>query len=105
MISVHGRSMMRAVLVGIAGAVPRSVVPNLVEMLSTLLVRCAEESKVYLREILFDVGHLILAYKPHNLIPFTGELHTDEGYARSQGEIHQDSPWVSVHDRFFQWLN
>ncbi|KAK0200747.1 armadillo-type protein [Desarmillaria ectypa] len=54
LISGHGRDIMRAVLFGLAGVSPRSATPNLVEMLSTLLVRCIEESRVWLKEILFD---------------------------------------------------
>ncbi|KAK0237224.1 armadillo-type protein [Armillaria nabsnona] len=54
LISGHGRDIMRAVLFGLAGVSPRSATPNLVEMLSTLLVRCIEESRAWLKEILFD---------------------------------------------------
>ncbi|KAK0477030.1 armadillo-type protein [Armillaria novae-zelandiae] len=54
LISGHGRDIMRAVLFGLAGVSPRSATPNLVEMLSTLLVRCVEESRAWLKEILFD---------------------------------------------------
>ena len=35
----HGRPLMRAILRGFAGVAPRSVVPNLIEILSTLLSR------------------------------------------------------------------
>jgi hypothetical protein len=35
----HGRPLMRAILFGFAGVAPRSVVPNLIEILSTLLSR------------------------------------------------------------------
>ncbi|KAK0494340.1 armadillo-type protein [Armillaria luteobubalina] len=58
LISGHGRDIMRAVLFGLAGVSPRSATPNLVEMLSTLLVRCVEESRVWLKEILFDADFL-----------------------------------------------
>jgi len=45
---------MQVILSGLAGQAPRSVTQNLIEMLSTLLTRCMEESKVWLREVLFD---------------------------------------------------
>ncbi len=69
LISGHGRDIMRAVLFGLAGVSPRSATPNLVEMLSTLLVRCIEESRAWLKEILFDVRHsifvVVIATHPH----------------------------------------
>lgn len=37
LLQTHGRAMMRAVLVGFAGVAPRSVVPNLIEILGMLL--------------------------------------------------------------------
>ncbi|PPQ95113.1 hypothetical protein CVT25_011656 [Psilocybe cyanescens] len=39
--AAHGRSIMKAVLEGFAGVAPRSVVPNLIEMLGTLLSRAS----------------------------------------------------------------
>ncbi|CAA7262307.1 unnamed protein product [Cyclocybe aegerita] len=41
LLTAHGRSIMRAVLEGFAGVAPRSVVPNLIEMLGTLLSRAS----------------------------------------------------------------
>ena len=38
----HGRPLMRAVLEGFAGVAPRSVVPNLIEILGTLLTRASD---------------------------------------------------------------
>lgn len=55
-IEAHGRSMMRAILCGFAGTAPRSVVPNLIELLSTLLARCPADSRVWLQAILFAVS-------------------------------------------------
>lgn len=55
-VATYGRLIMQAILSGLAGQAPRSVTQNLIEMLSTLLTRCMEESKVWLREVLFDVG-------------------------------------------------
>lgn len=37
--AAHGRAIMQAVLEGFAGVAPRSAVPNLIEMLGTLLSR------------------------------------------------------------------
>ncbi|KDR78193.1 hypothetical protein GALMADRAFT_65460 [Galerina marginata CBS 339.88] len=41
LMTTHGRSLMRAILQGFAGVAPRSVVPNLIEMLGTLLSRAS----------------------------------------------------------------
>jgi len=53
LLQTHGRSIMRAVLRGIAGVAPRSVCPNLIEILSTLLTRCSEDCRVWIPEILY----------------------------------------------------
>ncbi|KAF8830638.1 hypothetical protein HHX47_DHR2001074 [Lentinula edodes] len=55
-IATYGRAIMQAILSGLAGQAPRSVTQNLIEMLSTMLTRCLEESQVWLKEVLFDVG-------------------------------------------------
>lgn len=39
LVATHGRTLMRAVLQGFAGVSPRSVAPNLIEVLSTLMSR------------------------------------------------------------------
>uniref|UniRef100_A0A0W0G8H2 Uncharacterized protein n=1 Tax=Moniliophthora roreri TaxID=221103 RepID=A0A0W0G8H2_MONRR len=54
LINSHGRSITQTVLSGLAGQAPRSATTNLIEMLSTLLIRCTEEMKVWLREVLFS---------------------------------------------------
>lgn len=64
LMQAHGRSIMKAVLEGFAGVAPRSVVPNLIEMLSTLLGRAGggltggggaggAVATTWMREILF----------------------------------------------------
>ncbi|KAJ7600482.1 armadillo-type protein [Mycena floridula] len=50
----HGRPILTAVLSGIAGAVPRSVMPNLCELFGILLKRWVDQCKVWVREILFS---------------------------------------------------
>ena len=57
----HGRALMRAVLQGFAGVAPRSAVPNLIEMLGTLINRSSGvdggsgAAGEWMREILFSV--------------------------------------------------
>lgn len=58
-IATYGRAIMQAILSGLAGQAPRSVTQNLIEMLSTMLTRCLQESQVWLKEVLFDVGSQI----------------------------------------------
>ncbi|KAJ4473110.1 armadillo-type protein [Lentinula aciculospora] len=53
-IASYGRAILQAILSGLAGQAPRSVTQNLIEILSTMMTRCLEESKVWLKEILFD---------------------------------------------------
>ncbi|TBU41864.1 ARM repeat-containing protein [Dichomitus squalens] len=50
---IHGIPIMRAVLFGFAGVAPRSAMPNLIEVLSTLITRYPTESKVWMTNILF----------------------------------------------------
>jgi hypothetical protein len=47
--------LMTAALRGIAMESLRSVVPDLVQLLHVFLNKCVEESRVWVREILFDV--------------------------------------------------
>ncbi|RDX49711.1 ARM repeat-containing protein [Lentinus brumalis] len=49
----HGASIMRALLHGFAGVAPRSVLPNLLELLSTLTGKYPAESKQWMTSILF----------------------------------------------------
>jgi len=60
LLAVHGRTVMYGVLSGLAGQAPRSATPNLIEVLSTLLTRCVEESRRWIREVLFDVSLSVL---------------------------------------------
>ncbi|KAF8883564.1 hypothetical protein BD779DRAFT_829130 [Infundibulicybe gibba] len=56
LLAAHGRALMRAVLVGFASVAPRSAVPNLIELLATLLGRPGDgagRTGVWMREILF----------------------------------------------------
>jgi len=52
-IEAHGRPLMRALLSGFAGTAPRSVAPNLIELLSTLLSRCPANTRSWMSDILF----------------------------------------------------
>lgn len=61
--AAHGRSIMKAVLEGFAGVAPRSVVPNLIEMLGTLLSRASGPeggpgggAPLWMKEILMSVS-------------------------------------------------
>ncbi|PFH48182.1 hypothetical protein AMATHDRAFT_66058 [Amanita thiersii Skay4041] len=58
-LQTHGRAIMRAVLEGFAGVAPRSAMPNLIEMLGTLLNRTGDMEGVdgastWMAEILFS---------------------------------------------------
>ena len=46
---------MRAVLCGFAGTAPRSVTPNLIELLSILLPRCPGDNRKEISDILYAV--------------------------------------------------
>ncbi|KAI0633121.1 ARM repeat-containing protein [Trametes polyzona] len=49
----HGFQIMRAILFGFAGVAPRSAMPNLIELLSTMITRYPLESKQWISDILF----------------------------------------------------
>ncbi|KAK2462484.1 hypothetical protein APHAL10511_005454 [Amanita phalloides] len=59
LLQTHGRAIMRAILEGFAGVAPRSAMPNLIEMLGTLLNRSGDMQGVngattWMTEILFS---------------------------------------------------
>ncbi|KAF8995387.1 armadillo-type protein [Cyathus striatus] len=61
LLSVHGKTLMRSILQGFAAVAPRSVVPNLIELLGTLMTRGASTeynggAAHWMREILFSVS-------------------------------------------------
>jgi Importin 13 repeat len=58
-VGAHGRSLMHALLCGFAATAPRSVAPNLIELLSTLLLRCPMESRSWMSDILYAVSCLL----------------------------------------------
>jgi hypothetical protein len=58
---------MRSLLVGFAGISPKSAVPNLVELFSTLVVKAPLESKEWILDILQGVS-LFLYILSHGLI-------------------------------------
>lgn len=69
LLQAHGRAIMKAVLWGFAGVAPRSVVPNLIEMLGTLIVRC--DGLVvgrWISEILFAVSPILWESAPRQLM-------------------------------------
>ncbi|KAI9058664.1 ARM repeat-containing protein [Trametes sanguinea] len=49
----HGFQILRAILFGFAGVAPRSAMPNLIELLSTMITRFPLESKKWITDILF----------------------------------------------------
>jgi len=53
LVQVHGRPLMRAILCGFAGTAPRSVTPNLIELLPTLLTRHPADSRSWISDIMF----------------------------------------------------
>jgi Importin 13 repeat len=51
----YGRGIMHGILCGIAGVSPRSVIPNLIILMLSLLTRCPVESRAWMQEILYAV--------------------------------------------------
>ncbi|KIY50663.1 ARM repeat-containing protein [Fistulina hepatica ATCC 64428] len=51
----HGRAIMKAIMEGFCGITPLSTTQNLIELLSTCLYRCPEQSKAWLTEVLYAV--------------------------------------------------
>lgn len=46
---------MHGILCGLAGVSPRSVIPNLVNLMLSLLTRCPAESRAWARDVLYAV--------------------------------------------------
>lgn len=58
----HGRAMVVRIIAGAEGHSPRSVVPNLAELLSALVTRLTEESTIWLAEALSIVRFFMEAF-------------------------------------------
>jgi hypothetical protein len=54
----YGRTMSEVVLYGIGGLAPRSTIPNLAELLATLVTKLPDELRVWMHEILYSVRYL-----------------------------------------------
>ncbi|KAI0791113.1 ARM repeat-containing protein [Abortiporus biennis] len=54
LVQTHCRNVMQALLNGFAGVAPRSVTPNLIELLSTLVTRFPLQSRAWITEILYS---------------------------------------------------
>ena len=54
-IAQHGFGIMGGVLIGFAGIAPRSAAPNLIDMLSILIMKYPAESKGWMTQVLFAV--------------------------------------------------
>lgn len=97
-VQIHAKALFRAVLGGFAGVAPRSVTPNLTELLSILLSRCTEECRVWVREILYSVSDWLPAERLHSLT-FSRPLERFcgiQGRSRGEGSFHQSYPVVST---------
>jgi len=53
-LNAYGRNIVHAVLVGIAGVAPRTVLPNLVELLTTLVVKRRQITKTWIGDVLYS---------------------------------------------------
>ena len=90
----HGGPIMRAVLFGFAGVAPRSAMPNLTELLSTVVAKYPLESKQWMTDILFAVrlsdslvGRNVWR-SPTSCL--AGGLLPMSSQCRGQEQIHQD---------------
>ena len=59
LVQMHGPPIMRALLAGFAGVAPKSAVPNLVELFSTIVSKYPIESKSWITQIIFAVRYVI----------------------------------------------
>jgi Importin 13 repeat len=91
LIQSHGRSILRAVLCGFAGVAPRSVVPNLIDLLSTLVNHAHAECKVWMRDILFAVCPIdqFLPSRAFLTQLCIGRFCAVESWSRGKGEVRQ----------------
>lgn len=60
----HWRHLMRAILSGFAGTAPRSVTPNLIELLSIMLPRCPGDNRKEITDILYAVRDIATIIDP-----------------------------------------
>jgi len=60
----YGRKIMHGILCGLAGVAPRSVIPNLITLMLSLLTRCPTESRAWVREIIYADDFLITKAGP-----------------------------------------
>ena len=73
LIERYGRRIMHGILCGLAGVAPRSVIPNLITLMLSLLTRCPTESRAWIREILYAVCFFLLDL-PEGVLYSTSDL-------------------------------
>lgn len=52
---LHGKTIVHALLSGVAGVAPRSALPNLIDLLAMIALKRSEECRLWMRETLFSV--------------------------------------------------
>lgn len=101
LLQMHIRTILHALLCGFAGVAPRSVTPNLIELLSTLLSRFPAESRAWISEILFSVSasafasFLIFLILANARRCIAERFHGVESRARGERKIRQSNAGVS----------
>lgn len=53
----YGYKIIQAVVLGVAGVAPRSVIPNLTDLLTNLVSKRRERAREWLHDILFKVSN------------------------------------------------
>ncbi|KAF8591613.1 ARM repeat-containing protein [Ramaria rubella] len=54
LMSLHGKNIVQALLSGFAGVAPRSALPNLIDLLAMVSLKRPDESRIWMREVLFS---------------------------------------------------
>ncbi|KAG6908732.1 hypothetical protein DXG01_003577 [Tephrocybe rancida] len=99
-LQVHGRRIMKAVLEGFASVAPRSVLPNLTEILGTLLSRAGggigggggaggAVAATWIREILFTDDFVVSKATPEVKETFATAISNSRSLKRTREAVHQ----------------
>lgn len=64
----HGKAIVHALLSDFAAVAPRSALPNLIDLLSMIVLKRTEEARVWMRDILFSVSSSVPVCYPYLLV-------------------------------------
>lgn len=84
----HGRAIVHALLSDFAAIAPRSALPNLIDLLSLIVLKRTDEARSWMKDILFSVrcSCIFLKRSPFHVLTL-GLFRAMSGYSRRERKI------------------